>query len=88
MQKEGRNAWDIIAYVLNAKYINMSTFPDHAVNNSDSSSCSLVSNEKMLKWVIPEKIHPPPPRRMARWKFSRKGGLKALEILAGGGVWI
>ena len=30
---------------------------------------------------------PPPPRRMANWKFSREGGLKALEILAGGGVW-
>ena len=74
MQKEGRNAWDIIAYVLNVKYINMSTFPDHAVNNSDSSSCSFVSNEKMLKWVIPEKIHPPPPTD------------GTLEILAEGGL--
>ena len=27
------------------------------------------------------------PQRMARWKFSREGGSKALEILAGRGVW-
>ena len=40
-----------------------------------------------LQWVIPEKIHtpPPPPRQMARWKFSREGQSKALEILTGGG---
>ena len=38
-------------------------------------------------WVIPEKIHTPPPsQQMACWKFSREGGLRALEIWVEGGV--
>ena len=36
-------------------------------------------------WVIPEKSTS--PQWMARWKLLWEGGSKALEILAGGGVW-
>ena len=39
---------DIVAYVLNAKYIITMIFPGHAsVYKRDNSSCSLLNNAKM-----------------------------------------
>ena len=35
--------------------------------------------------LFQKKSTPPPPRQMACWKFSREGGLRALEIWVGGG---
>ena len=46
-----------------------------------------MKNHVLSKWVVPEKIHPPPPSQwMGFWIFSQEGGSKTLEIQAGGGV--
>ena len=50
---------------------------------TDKSRCKLQSTNDFIGLFQKKST---PPRRMACWKFSREGGLRALEIWAGGGV--
>ena len=51
--------------------------------HSNETSSAVLSHDTFYIGLFQKKSTP--PRRMARWKFSREGGSRALEIQVGGG---